>query len=140
MCANAGSDHLSVIDTQSDAVVETIWAKPKPSDLLGASPNAVAFDASGKRLYVANGSQNAIAVFEFEPEEPGESKLAGMIPVGWYPGALAIDAGGTTVVAANIKGLPKAPGKPTRRRERAPGLQLASVLRLAVDRADPAGR
>ena len=35
VCANAGSDNLSVIDTASDAIVETIWAKPKPSELLG---------------------------------------------------------------------------------------------------------
>ena len=109
VCANAGSDHLSVIDTQRDAVVATIWAKPKPSDLLGASPNALVFAASGKRLYAANGSQNAIAVFDFDPDEPGESKLRGLIPVGWYPGALAIDSARSTIVAANIKGLAKLP-------------------------------
>ncbi len=68
VCANAGSDHLSVIDTRSDSVVATLWAKPKPSDLLGASPNAVVFAASGKRLYAANGAQNAIAVFNFDAD------------------------------------------------------------------------
>lgn len=109
VCANAGSDHVSVIDTQSDTVLETLWAKPKPSDLLGASPNALAFAPSGKRLYAANGAQNAIAVFDFEPDEVGDSKLRGLIPVGWYPGALAFDAERNTIVAANIKGLPQAP-------------------------------
>ena len=109
VCANAGSDHLSVIDTNSDVVVETIWAKPKPSDLLGASPNALAFDASSKRLYAANGSQNAIAVFAFQPLERGGSRLLGLIPVGWYPGALLLDSGRNTIVAANIKGLPAKP-------------------------------
>jgi YVTN family beta-propeller protein len=111
VCANAGSDHVSVIDTRSDTVVATLWAKPKPSDLLGASPNAVVFAASGKRFYTANGSQNAIAVFDFNADEPAESKLRGMIPVGWYPGAVAIDANGSTVFAANIKGLPRVPEK-----------------------------
>ncbi|MDB5340654.1 MAG: Phosphoesterase family protein, partial [Planctomycetaceae bacterium] len=62
VCANAGSDQLSIIDVASEAVIETIWAKHKPSDLLGASPNALAFDASGRNLYVANGTHNAIAV------------------------------------------------------------------------------
>jgi YVTN family beta-propeller protein len=109
VCANAGSDHLSVIDTRTDAVVATLWAKPKPSDLLGASPNAVVFAASGKRLYAANGAQNAIAVFDFNPDEPEESKLRGLIPVGWYPGALALDVRRETIIAANIKGLPKRP-------------------------------
>src|SRR4029078_5671573 len=92
VCANAGSDHLSVIDTQVDALIETVWARAKPSDLLGASPNALAFDSTGKRLYAANGTQNAIAVFNFEPQDLGDTRLLGLIPVGWYPGALAIDS------------------------------------------------
>jgi len=111
VCCNAASDHLSVIDTRTDTVVATIWAKPSPADLLGAAPNAAAFDASGSRLYVANGSQNAIAVFEFEADEPQESRLLGMIPVGWYPGAIVVDEARGAVVTANIKGLPKLPEK-----------------------------
>ena len=54
--ANAGSDTLSVIDTRTDKVVETIWAKPSPADPFGASPNALAFHPSGQTLYVANGT------------------------------------------------------------------------------------
>jgi len=50
VCANAMSDSLSVIDTSSDAVVEKIWAKPQPNDLLGASPNALAFAPDGRTL------------------------------------------------------------------------------------------
>jgi len=50
--ANAASDYLSVIATATDTVVEKIWMKEKPSDLFGASPNALAFDAQGKTLFV----------------------------------------------------------------------------------------
>ncbi len=100
--ANAGSDTLSVIDTRTDDVVETIWAKPSPADLFGASPNALAFDPSGRTLYVANGTQNAIAVFRFRV---GESKLQGLIPVGWFPGAVAYDQTRRRLVVANIKGV-----------------------------------
>jgi YVTN family beta-propeller protein len=81
VCANAASDNLSVIDTRTDRVVETIWAKPSPADLFGASPNALAFDERGDHLYVANGTQNAVAVIEFEPARKA-SKLLGLIPVG----------------------------------------------------------
>lgn len=109
VCCNAASDNLSVIDSRSNAVAATIWAKPNAADLLGAAPNAAAFDVRGRRLYVANGSQNAIAVFEFEPTDPKRSRLLGMIPVGWYPGALLVDDARGAVVAANIKGLPKKP-------------------------------
>jgi len=109
VCANAGSDHVSVIDTQQDTVVATVWTKSSPADLLGASPNAVAFASSGQRLYVANGTQNAIAVVQFDADEPAESELRGLIPVGWFPGALVIDAARSTLAVANIKGLPKVP-------------------------------
>ncbi len=100
--ANAGSDTLSVIDTRTDSVAETIWAKPSPADLFGASPNALAFDPSGRMLYVANGTQNAVAVFRFHPDE---SKLMGLIPVGWFPGAIAYDRMRNQLVVANIKGV-----------------------------------
>jgi YVTN family beta-propeller protein len=104
--ANAGSDHLSVIDTRTDQVVETIWAKRNAADLFGASPNAVTFDPAGRRLYVCNGTQNAVAVIDFRP---GRSELLGLIPVGWFPGAIAYDARRASLYVANIKGI--GPGK-----------------------------
>jgi YVTN family beta-propeller protein len=100
--ANAGSDTLSVIDTRTDKVVETLWARSSPADLFGASPNALAFNSAGTTLYVANGTQNAIAVFRFRPDE---SQLLGMIPVGWFPGAVAYDGVRRQLVVANIKGV-----------------------------------
>ena len=115
VCCNATSDNLSVIDTRSDAVVATLWSKTNASDLLGASPNAAAFDASGRRLYVANGTQNAIAVFDFDSDAPRESKLIGMIPVGWFPGAVAVQEARKELVVANIKGLPVQPPKDRKR-------------------------
>lgn len=111
VCANASEDHLSLLDLASLELKETIWVKSKPSDLWGCAPNALAFDAEGERLYVANGAQNAIAVLEFEPEEPGETKLLGLIPVGWFPGAVAFDAARKQLLVANIKGLPAQPKK-----------------------------
>jgi YVTN family beta-propeller protein len=105
--ANAGSDTLSVIDSRTDQIVETIWARQNPSDLLGAQPNALTFDRSGNRLFVCNGTQNAVAVVEFDP---GKSKLLGLIPVGWFPGAIVHDASKSELYVANIKGL--SPGRP----------------------------
>ncbi len=100
--ANAGSDTLSVIDTRTDTVVETIWVKPSPADLFGASPNALVFNPKGDTLYVANGTQNAVAVVRFCP---GRSKLIGLIPVGWFPGAVAYDTVRHRLYVANIKGI-----------------------------------
>ncbi|MGA2853912.1 MAG: bifunctional YncE family protein/alkaline phosphatase family protein [Verrucomicrobiota bacterium] len=98
--ANAGSDTVSVIDTRADKIVETICARQNPADLFGAQPNALAFDKSGKTLFVCNGTQNAVAVFQFKP---GESKLLGLIPAGWFPGAIAFDARDGKLCIANLK-------------------------------------
>jgi YVTN family beta-propeller protein len=103
--ANAASDNLSVIDTTTDQVVETIWTKANPADLFGASPNALAFSSNGKNLYVANGTQNAIAVIDFKPTQK-KSTLEGLFPVGWFPGALVLDAARNRLCVANIKGHP----------------------------------
>jgi YVTN family beta-propeller protein len=105
VCANAGSDTITVIDTKTDTVAETIWARRNPAELLGASPNALAFSPDGRTLYAANGSQNAVAVVDFDPGDR-ESKLAGLIPVGWFPGAIVFDRRQRQLVVANIKGLP----------------------------------
>ncbi len=108
VCANAASDNLSVIDTRTDTVVETIWVKQSPADLFGASPNALCFAPGGKTLYVANGTQNAIAVVQFAPKSK-TSKLQGLIPVGWFPGAILFDAARKQLCVANIKGHPAHP-------------------------------
>jgi YVTN family beta-propeller protein len=106
--ANAGSDTLSVIDTRTDQITETICARQNPADLFGAQPNALAFDKEGKTLFVCNGTQNAVAVFRFKP---GNSQLLGLIPVGWFPGSIAYDAKRKEIYVANIKSLPTIPQK-----------------------------
>jgi YVTN family beta-propeller protein len=100
--ANAASDTLSVIETRRDEVVETIWARQSPADLFGASPNALAFDRSGRTLFVCNGTQNAVGVIDFVP---GRSKLKGLIPAGWFPGAIVHDARRQSLYVANLKGI-----------------------------------
>ena len=108
VCANAADDTLSVIDTRLDRVVETIWVRHSAADPFGASPNALAFDSGGRNLYVANGTQNAVAVVRFEPQRR-RSKLSGLIPVGWFPAALQNDPCRGQLWVANLKALPAAP-------------------------------
>jgi hypothetical protein len=118
VAASAGSDMLSVIDTGSDEVVETITARQNPGDPFGAMPDALAFDASGKILYCANASQNAVAVFQFKPRE---TKLLGLIPVGWFPGAIAFDAKHNVISVANIKSIGDKKENPRKGFGNAPG-------------------
>jgi YVTN family beta-propeller protein len=112
VCANAASDNLSVVDTRTDAVVETIWVKPSPADVFGASPNALCFSPDGRKLYAANGTQNAIAVISFDPAG-AESRLEGLIPAGWFPGAIVFDRSRNSLYIANIKGHAASP-KPSK--------------------------
>ncbi|HLH54080.1 MAG TPA: bifunctional YncE family protein/alkaline phosphatase family protein, partial [Verrucomicrobiae bacterium] len=115
--ANTGSDTLSVIDTTRDVVVEKISARQSPADLFGAQPTALAFDTRGRRLYVCNGTQNAVAVIKFEPASR-TSKMLGLIPVGWFPGAVQYDKQTKRLFVANIKGIGAAksfkPGEKTK--------------------------
>lgn len=99
-CAN--SDTLSVIDTESDKVVETISTRPADKLLFGSAPNALAISSNGKWVYASNGANNAIAVIEFSP---GKSRLAGCIPTGWYPAGLVLDVPRERVYVANVKGI-----------------------------------
>lgn len=100
--ANSGADVVSVLDTLTDDIVEKICVKTTPAELFGAQPNALAFDSVGKKLFVCNGTQNAVAVIEFSPPR---SKLLGLIPTGWFPGAIVYDAPRKSIYVANIKGI-----------------------------------
>jgi YVTN family beta-propeller protein len=107
--ASAGSDMLSIIDTKTGEVIDTVTARQTPADLFGAQPDALTFDASGKFLYCANASQNAIAVFQFKPRE---TTLLGLIPAGWFPASIQFDARTKTICVANLKDVADKPEKP----------------------------
>jgi hypothetical protein len=128
--ANAGCDTLSVIDTRTDKIVETICARQNPGDPFGAQPDALVFDKSGKKLFACNGTQNAVAVFQFKP---GASKLLGLIPVGWFPGAIQFDARQKKICVANIKDIGTKMEKPRTGLGHGPGFnskQYAGSLSL----------
>jgi YVTN family beta-propeller protein len=99
--ANANEDTVSVINTASDTVVNTISTRPAADLLWGSAPNALTFTPDGKTLYVSNGANNAVAVIAFAPPK---SRMLGCFPVGWYPAGLAVDAKRNTLVVANVKG------------------------------------
>jgi YVTN family beta-propeller protein len=101
--ANANSDTVSVIDVASHKVVETISVRPDASLPFGSAPNALALGADDSTLYVANGGNNAVAVIKLRGANDNKSTLAGFIPTGWYPGALALHDG--QLYVANVKGV-----------------------------------
>jgi YVTN family beta-propeller protein len=110
--ANANSDTVSVVDTRSEEVVETISCKPSSSLPFGSGSNAVAVSPDGGTLYVANGTNNCLAVVRLQTRDKSEgperttepSKVVGLIPTGWYPGAVLLSTDGKKLFVANVKG------------------------------------
>jgi YVTN family beta-propeller protein len=111
--ANANSDTVSVIDTKAEAVVETIPCRPEAGLPFGSGANALVLSPEGGTLYVANGTNNCIAVVRLgarAAETPAQaaserSRVVGLIPTGWYPGAVRLSSDGKTLLVANVKGL-----------------------------------
>lgn len=98
--ANANSDTVSVIDTERDIVLQTLDTKPMESLPFGSAPNALFVSPDGTTLYIANGGNNLLGVLDLP-----SGKMRGLIPTGWYPGAVIPANGGDMICVANIKGL-----------------------------------
>ncbi len=106
--ASAGNDMLYAINTRTDEIAERICARVQPSDLFGAQPNALAFDDSGKLLFCANGTQNAVALFRFDPAD-NESAMVGLLPAGWFPSGLVYDSQRKQICVSNLKDIASEP-------------------------------
>ena len=100
--ANANSDSVSVVDTVSFRVRETISVRPDPNLPFGSITNAVAVSREGRTLFVANGGNNAIAVVKLCDRSEKPSVVSGFIPSGWFPGSVCTD--GMNLYIANVKG------------------------------------
>jgi YVTN family beta-propeller protein len=103
--ANAGGDTVSVVSQKTMTVIENIRTSLDFQLKVGSTPLALAVDNAGKRLYVANADNNDVATVDIS--DPGESKVLGFIPTGWYPCALATSADGQTIFIGTGKALDK---------------------------------
>jgi DNA-binding beta-propeller fold protein YncE len=105
--ANANRNTVTVFDTASGKIVETIWAALYPQSPPGSTPNSLALSPDEKMLFVANADNNIIAVFDVST--PGSSRSLGFIPAGWYPTSVRVTPDGKHLLIANGKGVvPKA--------------------------------
>jgi YVTN family beta-propeller protein len=98
--ANANDNNVSVINTNTRTVVETLNAALYPNAPAGSTSNGLALSPDEKTLYIANADNNCLAVFNVT--EPGKSFSRGFIPVGWYP--TNVKAIGQKIFVANGKG------------------------------------
>jgi YVTN family beta-propeller protein len=106
LVANAYSDSVSVIDTTSNQVVNTIEVglpfglTGESHPAYGAGPNSIAVDATHNIAYVALYHANAISVVDLNA-----SAVLGLIPVGYAPSSVVLDAADNQLLVANDKGI-----------------------------------
>ena len=106
--ASGSTDRVTVLDTRTHATVATLVDPPPSGPDEGTTPNALALSDDGTRLFAAEADANAVAAFDLRPatadvpQATGDDRLAGRIPVGWYPTALAVVH--DTLLVANGKG------------------------------------
>lgn len=99
--ANADDNSVSVINTGTHTVVETLNAALYPASPSGSTTNGLALSEDEKTLYIANADNNCLAVFDVSVTSKSKSK--GFIPVGWYPTNVKVV--GKKVFVTNGKGL-----------------------------------
>ena len=68
----------------------------------GANTNSLALSPDGKTLYATNGNLNAVAVVPLTGANSGD-RVTGLIPTGWYPNSVSVNATGTWMYVANAK-------------------------------------
>jgi DNA-binding beta-propeller fold protein YncE len=111
----ASTDSIPIVDTKKFRVITTLKDSVRGVEE-GSTPNALALSSDGKRLYVAEADNNAVAVFELSSTSSGlsraakQDRLVGRIPVGWYPVAFLQKSDGLYVVNGKGRGTRANPG------------------------------
>ena len=108
LVANAYSDSISVIDTNTNVVVRTINLSlpigvPGQGPAYGAGPNSIAVDAKKGIAYVALYNANSVAVVNLA--NGVQKPVMGLIPVAYAPSSVALDAANNQIIVANDKGI-----------------------------------
>jgi YVTN family beta-propeller protein len=100
--ANTNSDTVSVIDTTTNQVVQTIDTQPWPESSVGYEPDGIAMTKDG-HLLVTLGRANAVAVYQYygTPKEP--VSYIGLLPTDYYPADVATV--GDKIVVTNTRGI-----------------------------------
>ena len=109
MVANTYSDTISVINTATNEVTRTInlglpiGVPGAGQPAYGAAPNSIAVDAKTGVAYVALYNANAIGVVNLS--SGATNPVMGMIPVGYAPSSVVLDAAANELIVANDKGI-----------------------------------
>jgi YVTN family beta-propeller protein len=103
MVANSNNDSISLINTQTAAVEQTVNVNPLPGTTVGSNPNAITMP-NASTVLVSIGRDNALAVYGYSgPRTP--LRYEGLLPTDFYPVAAQYDPAVGKVVVTNDKGI-----------------------------------
>ncbi len=100
--ADTNSDTVSVIDTSTDQVVQTIDTKPWPESSVGYEPDGIDLTNDG-HLLVTLGRANAVAVYRYDGTPKDPVSYIGLLPTDYYPADVATT--GNQIVVTNTRGI-----------------------------------
>ena len=126
------SDTVDVIDTRTNAILETIPVISTLSSSLsrytGANPNSATLSPDERHLYVTNGNLNCIAVVALGGTNR-DDHVVGLIPTGWYPNSVSLQPAMETMYMRSM---------PSRRRARIPAGAMEAtdrrIRQIAIQR------
>jgi YVTN family beta-propeller protein len=100
--ANSNSDSISIVDTTTNRLSETIALQPFTKKVAGVSPESVALSPDHSRLYAACAGINAVAVIDLKALRP---RMVGFIPTGWYPDDVSVSPDGSFIAVSTLLGV-----------------------------------
>ncbi|MEO7015548.1 MAG: alkaline phosphatase family protein [Leifsonia sp.] len=100
--ANTNSDTVSVIDTATSTVKQTIATQPWASSTTGYEPTAVTMQDD--HLLVSLGRANAVAVYKVDLKDPRDpASYIGLLPTDYFPENVTVVKG--QIVVTNTRGI-----------------------------------
>ena len=116
--ALSNADAVAAVSTDDGQMVALFSTIVRNQEYSGTYPIALAQSEDGKRVFAADGSSNAVAVFDTShlitniPHSHAENAQValGFIPTDWYPSALAVHGDELLIATAKGQGARPNPG------------------------------
>lgn len=124
----AHSDSVLSVDPAGGQMKERISVALSPVAPPGATPESLSLSPDGRTLYSADSDNNSVAVIDVSA--PGQARVRGFIPTGWYPTLVRLTRDGRGLLVGSGKGLGTGPnaGKKAAPRKKRDYAYIAELL------------
>jgi DNA-binding beta-propeller fold protein YncE len=100
---DGNDDRVTIINARDATILTVLHIAPFKQRAIGLAPTAVALSPDGRRLFVALGGVNAVAVYDVG--NAAAIRLLGLLPTGWYPTTLDVSPDGRFLAAGTLLGI-----------------------------------